>query len=173
MGGRGSYSGKNNQIIRESSDNFGSAGTYEVFRSGDLSAPNGMIFFSTSFGEASNYGKSHGDSPNKDIDTYHIKINNPLVVTGSTDVEMLRNAWEKLHPGKQYPKGPIDSKKWQKADKQNAKALLDSPYDAIIYLKPKGRHEIMIPKKQADKQLNKVKTTKHSGKFYNYKDEWV
>lgn len=60
MGGRGSYSGKNNQIIREGSDNFGGAGTYEVFRAGDLSAPNGMIFFTTSFGEASNYGKTSG-----------------------------------------------------------------------------------------------------------------
>lgn len=114
-----------------------------------------------------------GDSANKNIDTYHVKLNNPLVVTGSTDAEMLRNAWEKLHPGEPYPnKGPITSKQWQKTDKQNAKALLDSEYDAIIYLKPKGRHEIQIPKKQSDK-LNKVKTTEHSGKFYNYKDEWV
>ena len=111
---------------------------------GGLSAPNGMIFLSASFGEASNYGRES----NKNIDTYHIKLNNPLVVTGSTDGEMLKNAWEKLHPGKPYPKGPMNSKKWQTRDRENASALSKSSYDAIIYKKSSGRHEVQVSKKR-------------------------
>ena len=168
MGGRGSFSGKQSGIITSSSSNYGAPGTYEVHRSGDLSAPNKMIFLSASFGEASNYGKES----NKNIDTYHIKLNNPLVVNGSTDGEMLRNAWEKLHPGKSYPKGPMTSKKWQTRDKENASALSKSSYDAIIYKKPSGRHEVQIAKKDANR-LVKTKTTKHSGKMYTYDDRWV
>lgn len=168
MGGRGSFSGKQSGIITSGSSNYGAPGTYEVHRSGDLSAPNKMIFLSASFGEASNYGKES----NKNIDTYHIKLNNPLVVNGSTDGEMLRNAWEKLHPGKSYLKGPMTSKKWQTRDKENASALSKSSYDAIIYKKPSGRHEVQIAKKDANR-LVKTKTTKHSGKRYTYDDRWV
>jgi hypothetical protein len=168
MGGRSSFSGKQSGLITSSSSNYGVPGTYEVHRSGDLSAPNKMIFLSASFGEASNYGKES----NKNIDTYHIKLNNPLVVNGSTDGEMLRNAWEKLHPGKSYPKGPMTSKKWQTRDKENASALSKSSYDAIIYKKPSGRHEVQITKKDANK-LVKTKTTKHSGKRYTYDNRWI
>lgn len=168
MGGRGSFSGKRSGLITGGSSNYGAPGTYEVYRSGDLSAPNKMIFLSTSFGEASNYGKEQ----NKNIDTYHIKLNNPLVVTGSTDGEMLRNAWEKLHPGKSYPKGPMTSKKWQTRDKENASALSKSSYDAIIYKKPSGRHEVQIAKKDVNR-LVKTKTTKHSGKFFTYDNRWI
>ena len=168
MGGRSSSSGKQSGLITISYSNYGATGTYEVYRSGDLSAPNKMIFLSASFGEASNYGKES----NKNIDTYHIKLDNPLVVTGSTDGEMLKNAWEKLHPGKSYPKGPMSSKKWQTRDKENASALSKSSYDAIIYKKPSGRHEVQISKKDAGK-LTKTKTTKHSGKFYTYDNRWI
>ena len=168
MGGRGSSSNKSSGIIKNTSDNYGKPGTYEVFRTGNLSAPNVMIFLSASFGEASNYGK---DSKT-DIDTYHIKITNPLVVSGSTDGEMLKNAWEKLHPGKSYPKGPVTSKKWQSRDKENATALSKSPYDAIIYKKSSGRHEVQISKKDAGR-LIKTKTTKHSGKLYTYDNRWI
>lgn len=93
------------------------------------------------------------------------------MVSGSTDGEMLKNAWEKLHPGKSYPKGPVTSKKWQSRDRENASALSKSPYDAIIYKKSGGRHEVQISKKDANK-LNKIKTTKHSGKFYTYDNKW-
>lgn len=127
-----------------------------------------MVFLSASFGEASNYGRSE----KKNIDTYHIKLDNPLVVEGPTDAALLKNAWEKLHPGKQYPKGPINSKKWQARDKQNASALSKSSYDAIIYKKSNGNHEVQIAKKDSGK-LIKTKSTKHSGKLYDYKGDWV
>lgn len=168
MGGRGSSSGRSTGVITSSSSGYGKPGLYEVYRSGDLSAPNGMVFLTASFGEASNYGHSS----QRDIDTYQIYLSNPLVVEGPTDAAMLRNAWIKLHPGKEYPKGPITDKKWQARDRQNASALSKSNYDGIIYKKSDGRHEVQISKKDVNK-LKKVRSTKHSGKFYTYKGEWI
>lgn len=40
MDGRGSSSNKSSGIIKNTSDNYGKPGTYEVFRTGNLSAPN-------------------------------------------------------------------------------------------------------------------------------------
>lgn len=173
MGGRGSSGarGGGGNIIKEGSDKFGKPGLYEVYKAGDLSAPNGMVFLSASYGEASNYGKDQGYG-SKNIDTYQIQLSNPLVVRGDTDGEMLKSAWETLHPNKEYPKGPMTSSKWQRLDKQNASALAKSPFDSIIYLKKSGRHEVQVPKSRVS-ELKKTKSDRHSGKFYTYENKWI
>lgn len=165
MGATGTLS---RNLITQGSSDYGSPGLYEVHRSGDLSAPNGMIFLSASFGDASNYGKD----TNGNIDTYQIQLNNPLVVTGDTDVAMLRKAYSILNPDRRLPTGGITSKKWQQMDKQNASALNKSQYDGIIYKKNNGRHEVQISKKRVN-ELKQTKTTKHSGKLYDYKGDWI
>ena len=172
MGGRGSSGDRaKNSIISFNSKDYGNPGIYEVYRAGDLSAPNKMIFLSASYGEASNYGKDKGYGA-KNIDTYHVEISNPLVVKGDTDGELLRNAWISLHPNQQYPKGAMNDSKWQRLDRQNAEALKTSRYDAIIYLKKSGRHEVQIPKYLSNK-LKLIKSDRHSGKFYTYDNRWV
>ena len=51
-------------------------------------------------------------------------------------------------------------------DKQNAKALENSPYDAIIYKKPDGRQEIQILK-SSSKSLKQTNSFEYKGQIYS------
>lgn len=154
------------------------AGTYELYRAGNLEAPNGMIFLTTRPEEAANYAlvgtrtklESGGyrSEPHKTIEQYKLNIKNPLVVDEGTDRNNIIKAWQILHPGEdaKIKTSGLPAKQWQRMDKQNAKALENSQYDAIIYKKPDGRQEIQIPKSAASK-LKQTNSYEYGGQHYN------
>lgn len=153
--------GGSSGLLTDESSDFGKPGTYELYRAGELDAPNGMIFLSASLGESNDYAQyrtitnpdgSKRLDPLSSIERYKLDIKNPLVVSEDTDRNNLVAAWKALHPG-QDPKlktSGMPARKWQQMDRQNAKALENSDYDAIIYKKPNGRHEVQIPKSSRD-----------------------
>lgn len=158
------------------------AGTYELYRAGNLEAPNGMIFLTTSPEEAATYAlmgtktklESGGyrSESHKTIEQYSLNIKNPLVVSEDTDRNNIIKAWQILHPGQdaKIKTSGLPAKQWQKMDKENAKALVNSPYDAIIYKKANGRDEIQIPKSSGNnlKQTNSYEyghQTFHNGRW--------
>lgn len=170
MGGRGSSSAAGGNLITDESTNFGAPGTYELYRAGNLDAPNDMIFLSASLGETLAYARS---SSVNTMERYQIDIKNPLIVSEDTDRNNVIAAWKALHPGED-PKiktSGLPAKQWQRMDKQNAKALESSPYDAIIYKKANGRHEVQIPKSSASK-LKMDKSIKYPNMVYNSENRW-
>lgn len=171
MGGRGGSSGISGAgLITDQSSNFGSPGTYELYRSGNLDAPNGMIFLSASLGESMKYGETQHQGT---VERYQLDIKNPLVVSESSDRDNVIAAWKALHPGEDpgIKTSGLPAKKWQQMDKQNAKALADSPYDAIIYKKADGRHEVQIPKSSSNALVLKKKIDRPN-LTYNKNGEW-
>lgn len=165
MGGRGSNSGSS--LVTEYSSDYGKPGTYELYRVGNLDAPNGMIFLSASPDETALYSFGRDKSTGKNADSfeqYQLKIKNPLVVEEGSDRDNVIAAWKALHPGQDpgLKTSGLPARKWQQMDKQNAKALADSPYDAIIYKKSNGNHEVQIPKSSAE-SLKKTNSYKYSG----------
>lgn len=90
-----------------------------------------------------------------------------------TDRNNVIAAWKALHPGKDpnIKTSGLPARKWQQMDKQNAKALADSPYDAIIYKKADGRHEVQIPKSQSD-SLKKTNSYKYGGQRFSGNGEY-
>lgn len=184
MGGRSSDSGMHNgNLITESSSNFGHPGTYELYRAGNLNAPNGMIFLSASPAETARYafagvkipleGGSYTFKSHESFEQYQVEIKNPLVVSESSDRNNVIAAWKTLHPGQDpnIKTSGLPAKKWQQMDKQNAKALVDSPYDAIIYVKSDGRHEVQIPKQSVDK-LKKTNSYKYNNQRMSSDGTW-
>lgn len=169
MGGRGGSS-RIGGLLTDQSPDFGRAGTYELYRSGDLSAPNGMIFLSASLGESMRYGATSG---HETVERYQLKLKNPLVVSEDSDRDNVIAAWKALHPGEDpgIKTSGLPARKWQQMDKQNAEALVDSPYDAIIYKKSDGRHEVQIPKSASDSLVLKKKINRPS-LTYNKDGEW-
>ena len=137
-------------FINKSSPDFGKPGTYVMYRSGAI-GKGGMLFFSPDKAGADQYADLHDNKTGQ----YTVEIKNPLVITGETDPQCVRRAWEALHPGKKA-KSP-DGSKWVTMDKQNASALSKSEYDAIIYKIGDEPHEIQIPARQA-KRLSKIAT---------------
>ena len=154
------------------------AGTYELYRAGNLEAPNGMIFLTTSPEEAAQYAFSgtktkvesggYISEMHKSIEQYSLNIKNPLVVDEGTDRNNIIKAWQILHPGEdaKIKTSGLPAKQWQRMDKQNAKALENSPYDAIIYKKPDGKQEIQIPK-SAVNSLKQTNSFKYDGQTYS------
>lgn len=179
MGGRGGSSGMQGGLLTNKSPDFGRPGTYELYRTGDLTAPNGMIFLSASALESTGYQHDRVS-----LEQYQIDIKNPLVVSEDTDRNNVIAAWKALHPGED-PKiktSGLPARKWQQMDKQNAKALEKSDYDAIIYKKADGKHEVQIPKSSADRLTKKNSYKLEKGMQVNKdgsivsmapKSEWV
>ena len=126
----------------------GAPGTYRLFRSGDLTAPNGMIFLAAQSSEAEYYG-----SMDRDLDAYDLDVKNPLLIDAPTDVAAVQRAWKALHPDKELKLGPngLVGNKWQTLDKQNSSALKKSDYDAIIYKIDGKVKEVQIPGKDRDR----------------------
>lgn len=176
MGGRGSSTGG---LVTNESSNFGRPGTYELYRTGDLTAPNGMIFLSADALESTGYQHDRVS-----LEQYQLNIKNPLVVSEDTDRNNVIAAWKALHPGED-PKiktSGLSAKKWQQMDQQNAKALEKSDYDAIIYKKADGKHEVQIPKSSANRLTKKNSYKLEKGMYVNKdglvvslapKSEWV
>lgn len=138
----------------------GRPGTYTLFRSGDLSAPNGMIFLATQESEAEYYGAAE-----RDLDVYNLDIKNPLVIDAQSDVQAVQEAWKRLHPGQDLSlgrAGTLTDKKWQQLDKQNSTALKKSDYDAVVYKVGGKVKEVQIPRQDSNR-LNKVTTKQHPG----------
>lgn len=174
MGGRGSTSGRGG-LITENSPNFGQPGTYELYRVGNLDAPNGMIFLSASPEEVTRYAFAREKIPAADgngytirdaesFEQYQLDIKNPLVVNESSDRDNVIAAWTALHPGED-PKvrtSGLPARQWQRMDRQNAQALENSEYDAIIYLKPNGTHEVQIPRSSVG-SLRRTNSYAYSG----------
>lgn len=153
-------------LLTDKSPDFGRPGTYELYRSGGMDAPNGMIFLSASPAETSKY--VHEEDGRTTFEQYQVNIKNPLVVSEDTDRNNVIAAWKALHPGED-PKiktSGLPAKKWQQMDKQNAKALENSEYDAIIYKKANGRHEVQIPKSSGS-SLKKTNSYDSKGMFHN------
>lgn len=137
----------------------GKPGVYNLFRSGNLSAPNGMIFLAAKRREAEYYGTA-----GRDLDTYQLEVKNPLVIDAGGDVEAVQKAWKALHPDKELKLGRngLQGNKWQQLDKQNSIALQKSGYDALMYRIDGEVKEVQIPGKQASR-LDKKETTLHAG----------
>ena len=137
----------------------GKPGTYNLFRSGNLWAPNGMIFLATNPKEAEYYGEV-----NRDLDAYTLDVNNPLVINAETDVQAVQLAWKALHPDKELKLGPngLVGNKWQQLDKQNSTALAKSEYDALMYRVDGKLKEVQIPGKQRERLIKKD-TREHLG----------
>lgn len=163
--------------IGSSSNSNEYAGTYELYRAGNLEAPNGMIFLTTRPEEAAVYalvgdktkleGGGYRSERRKTIEQYKLTIKNPLVVDEGTDRNNIIKAWQILHPGEdaKIKTSGLPAKQWQRMDKQNAKALENSQYDAIIYKKSDGRQEIQIPKSAVNK-LKQTNSYKYDGQTY-------
>lgn len=116
----------------------GTAGTYQLYRAGTIDVKNGFIFLSPDKDISNLYAHSTGED--REVNQYSVQISNPLVVNGEFDTVALRNAWLALHPDKtpqDYVKKlgskGLTEKKWQQLDKENAAALKNSKYDAVIY----------------------------------------
>lgn len=113
--------------------------TYTLYRSGDLSAPNKMLFFSPDRSVADSY------SNGRKIGEYQVRINNPLTIDAINDVDAILQITKKLQ-GKDVETASLDGDKWQKLDKRNAELLKKSPYDAI-FIKQDGKiREVQIAK---------------------------
>lgn len=169
MGGRGSTSAASG-LITDQSSNFGQPGVYRLYRAGNLDAPRGMVFFDASFDEASWYSyrplnlKSAPDT----VEEYDLQISNPLYVQADSKADAVLQAWKTLHPEgdpkvkikTQDGKTTMNSTDWQKIDKQNAKALEKSGYDAIVIQDGSGHHEVQVHK-------SSVRNLKATGKSVN------
>lgn len=168
--------------IGQSSSSNQYAGTYELYRAGNLEAPNDMIFLSVSPEETARYafrgtktklpGGGYRSKSFESIEQYQLKIKNPLVVSEDSDRNNIIKAWQILHPGEdaKIKTSGLPAKQWQRMDKQNAKALENSPYDAIIYKKADGRDEIQIPKSAVSK-LKQTNSYKYGGQMFS-DGEW-
>ncbi len=159
--------------ITESSSNFGEEGDYVVYRNGSIGS-SGMIFFSPKKEGADSYASLH-DSGN--TGEYEVHLKNPLVINGTTDVECIKQAYEKLHPGKTL-KGPLTSSKWISCDKANASALNSGVggYDSIVYVLNGEPHEVQVSAKKAKRDVAKTgeyTTTKWSRSGYTYEEAAV
>ena len=133
---------KDDDVIRHTSPKFGSAGKYEVFRSGNLEAPSGFVFTAPKFNVANSYSSEEHPT----VEKYHTEIKNPLVVKGSSDVENMKLVYKKLF-GRDFPKTKnLDAITWPKYDKMIANKLAKTKYDAIITYVDDVPREIQIPK---------------------------
>lgn len=147
MGGRGGSSGMKGGRSQDSALIAGKPGEYTLYRAGDVERT-GFVFLTTDRSVADTY--SQGGE--RAVGEYKVQINNPLVIDGEGyDTVALRNAWIALHPGKtvqdyskEIVKGGMTEAKWKKADKQNAAALLKSPYDAVVYKNGDKVREVWI-----------------------------
>lgn len=171
-------------LLTNESPDFGVPGRYQLYRAGNMDAPNGMVFLSASPEETATYAFSGVETKSPSggktwrmhdtFEQYEVDLKNPLVVSEGTDRDNVIAAWKALHPG-QDPNvrtSGLPARKWQQMDKQNAKALQESPYDAIIYKKADGRHEVQIPKSQSN-SLKKTNSYKYEGQLFNANGEWV
>lgn len=151
---------ESSDLIKDEDENFGKSGTYQLYRAGNLSAPNGMIFLTPSVREATYYADE--DTGGK-FDKYHLEIKNPLIIEAGGDIEAARKAYKALH-GKDFNAKELTSKAWQRLDKANASALKKSDYDSIMYKIEGNFTEVQIVKERA-KDLSYKKTydkIKHS-----------
>lgn len=123
--------------INSKSADFGKPGNYVMYRTGDLSQK--MLFFAPSKEGADAYASLHDGKTSQ----YHVRIKNPLVVDGKTDVECINKAYTALHGGKTL-KSLITGSQWIKADASNARELSKNGYDAIIYTIDGDPHEIQV-----------------------------
>lgn len=147
MGGRGNSLGMRGSGSQDSALIAGKPGEYTLYRAGDVGRT-GFVFLTTDRSVADTY--SQGGE--RAVGEYKVQINNPLVIDGEGyDTVALRNAWIALHPGKtvqdyskEIVKGGMTEAKWKKADKQNAAALLKSPYDAVVYKNGDKVREVWI-----------------------------
>ena len=137
MGGIGVKSGTGGSRSQDSALIAGKPGEYTLYRAGEVERT-GFVFLTTDKSVADSY--SQGGE--RAVGEYKVQINNPLVIDGEGyDTVALRKAWLALHPGTtidDYKKeivkgGGMTEAKWKKADRQNAAALLKSPYDAVVY----------------------------------------
>lgn len=156
--------------ITEASANFGSEGDYVVYRNGSIGS-SGMIFFAPKKEQADTYSSLH-DSGN--TGQYEVHLKNPLVINGTTEVECIKKAYERLHPGKTI-KGPLTSSKWISSDKANASALNSGVggYDSIVYVLNGKPHEVQVSAKKAKKDVAKTgeyTTTKWSRSGHTYEE---
>lgn len=158
---------KSSNLIKDEDENFGKAGTYQLYRAGNLSAPNGMIFLTPSIKEATYYAD---EDTNEKFDKYHLEIKNPLIIEADSDIGAARKAYKELH-GKDFNAKELTSKAWQRLDKANASALMKSEYDSIMYKIEGEFTEVQIPKERAKdlsykKTYNKIKSSDLKNKDY-------
>lgn len=171
MGGRTSSSGMGGGLITNRSADFGKPGTYELYRAGNLDAPNGMIFLDSAFDEASWYVTNPiSKSQPHTVEEYQLQIESPIYVHAKDKATAVLEAWRHLHPGEE-PKVKISQRDgkthmsgtdWQKIDRQNARALAKSGHDAIIITDDDGHHEIQIHKSSASRLTKKGSTNVHT-----------
>lgn len=132
---------QNDGLIRPGHPDFGKPGRYEVFRSGDLSAPNGTIFTTPDVEHAREYADTDDDK----VDTYNVNIKNPLVIEGESDVDILKKTYKKLF-GRDFGDKILDSITWPKYDAMISRRLSKSKHDALITISGGRGREIQIPK---------------------------
>lgn len=155
---------KNDGIIRAGSPDYGKPGQYEVFRSGNMNAPNGMIYTAPTFGGANTYANT-GKVERKTVERWNVNIKNPLVIEGRSDVENLKLTYKALF-GKDFGDKPLDEKTWQKYDAMFARKLnkFSNKYDAIITKINGEPREIQLPKEKA--------LMRQTGSYNRYDMEW-
>ena len=95
-----------------------------------------LYFFSIEPEVASRYSALHKSLYNKEdaVNSYIININNPLVVTGTNDLEHVVKAYNFLNNANIQTAdiNPFSSA-WRNMDIANSKALKVKGYDAIMY----------------------------------------
>lgn len=162
MGGRGSNGNRNRALITSESSNYGSPGVYEVYRVGDLSAPNGLIFLGADKTRTQLYYEGRSYRKSMKTETYIVDIKNPLVIRADDETQAVIQAYTTLNPDRKVPqtdaignlKGGYST--WQKLDKQNAKVLKSSGHDAIIYIiEGKGREVQLVGEDRKRLKLRK------------------
>lgn len=139
MGGGGNSVSQDSRLIS------GEPGEYTLYRAGEVER-RGFVFLTTDKDVADSYS----EDGTRAVSAYKVQINNPLVIDASTDTEALRNAWLELHPTKgpqdyrNIIKGNLTAAKWQRIDADNARALLNTTYDAVVYKNGNKIREVWV-----------------------------
>lgn len=139
-------------LINSNSEQYGQPGSYAIYRTGRIS-DSGMVFFASTKEGADTYASLHSEG---NTVQYKARLENPLVVEGTSDGQCLKKAYAAL-TGKTYP-GAITEEVWKSLDKQNAAAIVSSGHDAIIYMVNGKPKEIQIPGATASEKIENIGT---------------
>lgn len=146
---------------------FEKGGTYSIYRAGEPNSKSPLVFFTPSKDDAYYYSL-FSDREEGKFDEYEISYSSPLVVSGTTDRERLKTAWQVLHPEDELKPQEVMStaqlaKWWQRLDRQNATALKKQGYDALVLKDSKTNKvvEVQLLAKTAKMKKNRSVTYKN------------
>lgn len=165
MGGRGNSGARN-------SFTFGNAGTYTLFRAGEVHSENRPI----SFARTEDYAKTYRGAERRAVEEYEVEIKNPYTVTVKDEYpdesfgfvqaynQLFNTSYSQIEDLLEVDSvnSKVGKKRWLANDKKIMKELVKRGYDALIYNVQNKYHfndvsEVLIPAQYRDRIKRKGK----------------